>query len=108
MSGALRRLYLPTFLVAAAAAVLAWRGWTVLSDFGPLRAIRSEQLELAGPAVVGFVLADRGRHRDRGHRLADDAAAARMTAVRRAWRRPGLPRRPRPPRPPGPVRPPGH
>jgi sterol desaturase/sphingolipid hydroxylase (fatty acid hydroxylase superfamily) len=55
--GTLRRLYLPTFVVAVAAAWLAWRGWTGLSDFGPLRAIRSEQLELAGPAVVGFVLA---------------------------------------------------
>jgi hypothetical protein len=54
--GALRRLCLPTFVVAIAAAWLAWRGWTELSDFGPFRAIRSEQLELAGPAVVGFVL----------------------------------------------------
>ena len=56
-SGYGRRLYLPTFLVAAAAAGLAWRGWQELSEFGPLRAIHSEQAELAGPAVISFVLA---------------------------------------------------
>jgi hypothetical protein len=51
------RLYLPTFLVAAAAAWLAWNGWEELSEFGPLRAIHAQQAELAGPAVISFVLA---------------------------------------------------
>ncbi len=51
-----RRVYLPTFAVAAFAAWLAYRGWRVLSQIGPVSSIHSAQLELAGPAVVGFVL----------------------------------------------------
>jgi sterol desaturase/sphingolipid hydroxylase (fatty acid hydroxylase superfamily) len=51
-----RRLYLPAFAVAVVAAWLAWDGWRVLSQFGPVRSIFSAQLELAGPAVVGFAL----------------------------------------------------
>ena len=56
-SGYSRRLYLPTFLIAAAAAWLAWNGWEELSEFGPLGAIHAQQAELAGPAVIAFVLA---------------------------------------------------
>jgi sterol desaturase/sphingolipid hydroxylase (fatty acid hydroxylase superfamily) len=51
-----RRLYLPTFAVALFAAWLAWNGWRVLSQYGPISSIHSAQLELAGPSVVGFVL----------------------------------------------------
>jgi sterol desaturase/sphingolipid hydroxylase (fatty acid hydroxylase superfamily) len=51
-----RRLYLPTFAFAVAAAWLAWTGWAELSEDSPVAVIHSAQLELAGPAVVGFVL----------------------------------------------------
>lgn len=51
-----RRLYLPTVVVAGLAAYLGWRGWTVLSGYGPARSIQAGQFELAGPAVLGFVL----------------------------------------------------
>lgn len=50
------RVYLPTFVVAGCAAWLAWFGWTILSGYGPARSIRAGQFELAGPAVLGFVL----------------------------------------------------
>jgi sterol desaturase/sphingolipid hydroxylase (fatty acid hydroxylase superfamily) len=52
-----RRLYLPTLAVAVFAAWLAWRGWAELSEYGLLRSIHSAQAELAGPTVLGFVLA---------------------------------------------------
>jgi sterol desaturase/sphingolipid hydroxylase (fatty acid hydroxylase superfamily) len=51
-----RRLYLPTVAAAAAAAWLAWRGWEDLGESGPLHSIRSGEFQLAGPAVLGFVL----------------------------------------------------
>jgi sterol desaturase/sphingolipid hydroxylase (fatty acid hydroxylase superfamily) len=54
---ALRRLYLPTVVVAGTAAWLSWLGWQELSESGPAHSIRSGQFELAGPAVLGFVLA---------------------------------------------------
>jgi sterol desaturase/sphingolipid hydroxylase (fatty acid hydroxylase superfamily) len=47
---------LPTLAIAAVATVLAWRGWAALGSYGPLHAIRSGQVELAGPVVLGFVL----------------------------------------------------
>jgi sterol desaturase/sphingolipid hydroxylase (fatty acid hydroxylase superfamily) len=47
----------PTLLIAAVTAVLAWRGWSALSGYRPLHAIWSGQVELAGPIVLGFVLA---------------------------------------------------
>jgi TRAP-type C4-dicarboxylate transport system permease small subunit len=53
---AVGRVYLPTLVIAGCAAWLAWYGWTVLSDYGPARSIRAGQFELAGPAVLGFVL----------------------------------------------------
>ena len=51
-----RRLYLPTFAVAVVAGWLAWTGWAELSEDSPVAAIHSAQLELAGPAVLCFVL----------------------------------------------------
>ena len=53
---AVGRVCLPTVVIAGCAAWLAWYGWTVLSDYGPARSIRAGQFELAGPAVLGFVL----------------------------------------------------
>jgi sterol desaturase/sphingolipid hydroxylase (fatty acid hydroxylase superfamily) len=52
-----RRLYLPTVVVAAAAAWLTWRGWQELGQYGPAHSIRAGEFQLAGPAVLGFVLA---------------------------------------------------
>lgn len=49
------RIALPTALIAAATAALAWRGWLELRDTGALQAIKAGQAQLAGPAVVGFV-----------------------------------------------------
>jgi sterol desaturase/sphingolipid hydroxylase (fatty acid hydroxylase superfamily) len=51
-----RRLYLPTVVVATAATWLAWRGWEELSESGPAHSIRAGEFQLAGPAVLGFVL----------------------------------------------------
>jgi sterol desaturase/sphingolipid hydroxylase (fatty acid hydroxylase superfamily) len=48
---------LPTICVAAAAGWLTYSGWHELADSGPLAAIRAGQAELAGPVVLGFVLA---------------------------------------------------
>jgi sterol desaturase/sphingolipid hydroxylase (fatty acid hydroxylase superfamily) len=49
-------LALPTVIIAAVTAWLAWRGWSALSGYGAFHAIRSGQLQLAGPVVLGFVL----------------------------------------------------
>ncbi len=51
-----RRLYLPTVVVAAAAAWLAWQGWGELTESGPARSIRAGEFQLAGPAVLAFVV----------------------------------------------------
>jgi len=51
-----RRLYLPTVVVAAAAAWLAWQGWQELGDSGPVHSIRAGEFQLAGPAVLAFVV----------------------------------------------------
>jgi sterol desaturase/sphingolipid hydroxylase (fatty acid hydroxylase superfamily) len=48
---------LPTLLIAGVTAWLAWQGWSTLAGFGPFHAIRSGQAQLAGPVVLGFVLA---------------------------------------------------
>lgn len=50
-----RRIALPAAVIAAATALLAWRGWIALRDSGPLHAIKAGQVQLAGPMVVGFV-----------------------------------------------------
>lgn len=46
---------LPTLAVTAVAGLLSWRGWIELRAFGPVRAMHAGQVELAGPAVLGFV-----------------------------------------------------
>ncbi len=51
-----RQIALPTLAISAVTAVLAWRGWSALQGYGPLRSIHSGQVELAGPVVLGFVL----------------------------------------------------
>jgi sterol desaturase/sphingolipid hydroxylase (fatty acid hydroxylase superfamily) len=50
-----RRVYLPTLLIAALAAWLSWRGWLALAGTGIARSVDGGRLELAGPVVLGFV-----------------------------------------------------
>ena len=52
-----RRLYLPTVVIAALAAWLSWRGWTALGQTGVGRSFDAGRYQLAGPVVLGFVLA---------------------------------------------------
>jgi hypothetical protein len=52
-----RRLYLPTIMIAGLAAWLSWRGWTALEQTGVVRAVDDGRFQLAGPVVLGFVLA---------------------------------------------------
>jgi sterol desaturase/sphingolipid hydroxylase (fatty acid hydroxylase superfamily) len=52
-----RGLYLPTIAITALAAWLSWRGWEVLGRPGLARAISASRFELAGPVVLGFVVA---------------------------------------------------
>jgi sterol desaturase/sphingolipid hydroxylase (fatty acid hydroxylase superfamily) len=51
-----RRLYLPTLIIAVVAGWLSWRGWSSLTGFGPAHSIRAGEVQLAGPAVLAFVL----------------------------------------------------
>ena len=61
VTGAARRvsrgLYLPTLVITGLAVWLTWRGWNALAQFGIARAVNAGRFELAGPAVLGFVLA---------------------------------------------------
>lgn len=53
---AARRLYPPSFVLAAVTAALAWRGARALDRNGSLgRTLVAARHELAGPAVIGFV-----------------------------------------------------
>jgi sterol desaturase/sphingolipid hydroxylase (fatty acid hydroxylase superfamily) len=52
-----RGLYLPTIAITGLAVWLSWRGWNALAQFGITRAFDAGRFELAGPAVLGFVLA---------------------------------------------------
>lgn len=52
-----RRLYLPTLVITGLAAWLTWRGWNALAQFGIAQAVNAGRWELAGPTVLGFVLA---------------------------------------------------
>jgi sterol desaturase/sphingolipid hydroxylase (fatty acid hydroxylase superfamily) len=52
-----RGLYLPTLVITGLAVWLTWRGWNALAQFGIARAVNAGRFELAGPAVLGFVLA---------------------------------------------------
>jgi sterol desaturase/sphingolipid hydroxylase (fatty acid hydroxylase superfamily) len=56
-SGTRRRLrvYLPTLVIAGAAAWLSWRGWIALGTEGAIRSVNAGRYELAGPVVLGFV-----------------------------------------------------
>jgi sterol desaturase/sphingolipid hydroxylase (fatty acid hydroxylase superfamily) len=51
-----RRLYLPTIVIAGVAAWLSWRGWNALGQSGVAQSVDAGRFELAGPAVLGFVL----------------------------------------------------
>ncbi len=51
-----RGLYLPTLAITGLAVWLTWRGWNALAQFGIARAVNAGRFELAGPAVLGFVL----------------------------------------------------
>jgi sterol desaturase/sphingolipid hydroxylase (fatty acid hydroxylase superfamily) len=51
------RLYVPTMVIAVAAAWLSWRGWEALGRSGAAQSIGAGRAELAGPVVIGFVLA---------------------------------------------------
>jgi sterol desaturase/sphingolipid hydroxylase (fatty acid hydroxylase superfamily) len=51
------RLYLPTIAITAVATWLSWRGWEVLGQSGFGRSVDDGRFELAGPVVLGFVLA---------------------------------------------------
>jgi sterol desaturase/sphingolipid hydroxylase (fatty acid hydroxylase superfamily) len=74
-----RRLYLPTIVIAALAAWLSWQGWNALGKAGFAQSVNAGRFELAGPAVLGFVLvvcvieqvcpAQRRRLLARGHLL---------------------------------------
>jgi sterol desaturase/sphingolipid hydroxylase (fatty acid hydroxylase superfamily) len=55
--GTARGLYLPTIVVTGLAAWLAWHGWEAIGRSDVVTDIRAGQFELAGPAVLGFVLA---------------------------------------------------
>jgi sterol desaturase/sphingolipid hydroxylase (fatty acid hydroxylase superfamily) len=52
-----RRIYLPTIAITGLAAWLSWRGWDALGQVGLARSVAAGRFELAGPAVLGFVLA---------------------------------------------------
>ena len=51
-----RRLYLPTLVLAGLAAWLSWRGWNDLAQYGVARSVDAGRFQLAGPAVLSFVL----------------------------------------------------
>jgi sterol desaturase/sphingolipid hydroxylase (fatty acid hydroxylase superfamily) len=52
-----RGLYVPTMVIAGVAAWLSWRGWEALGQSGVAQSVHAGRFELAGPAVLGFVLA---------------------------------------------------
>jgi sterol desaturase/sphingolipid hydroxylase (fatty acid hydroxylase superfamily) len=52
----IRRVCLPSVVVAGLAAWLSWLGWEALAQYGPVHSIWAGQFELAGPVVTGFVL----------------------------------------------------
>ena len=52
-----RGLYLPTIAITGLAAWLSWRGWNDLAQYGVARSVEAGRFQLAGPAVLSFVLA---------------------------------------------------
>jgi sterol desaturase/sphingolipid hydroxylase (fatty acid hydroxylase superfamily) len=53
---AVQRLCLSTVLITGLAAWLSWRGWNALGQSGVAQSVDAGRFELAGPAVLGFVL----------------------------------------------------
>ena len=51
-----RKLYLPTIAITGLAAWLSWRGWGALAQIGVVKSFDDGRYQLAGPAVLGFVL----------------------------------------------------
>jgi hypothetical protein len=51
-----RRVCLPSVVIAGLAAWLSWLGWQALAQYGPVHSIWAGQFQLAGPVVTGFVL----------------------------------------------------
>ena len=51
------RLYVPTIVIAGLAAWLSYRGWTALAETGVARSFDAGRYNLAGPVMLGFVLA---------------------------------------------------
>lgn len=60
-AGAARRsgrgLYLPVIVIGGLAAWLSWRGWEALGRDDLARSVSAGRFELAGPTVLGFLLA---------------------------------------------------
>lgn len=52
-----RGLYLPTIAITGLAAWLSWRGWSALAQTGVASSFDDGRFQLAGPVVLGFVLA---------------------------------------------------
>ncbi len=52
-----RGFYLPVIAITGLAAWLSWRGWDALGQAGIARSVDAGRFELAGPVVLGFVLA---------------------------------------------------
>jgi sterol desaturase/sphingolipid hydroxylase (fatty acid hydroxylase superfamily) len=51
-----RKLCLSTVLITGLAAWLSWQGWNALGQSGVAQSVDAGRFELAGPAVLGFVL----------------------------------------------------
>lgn len=52
-----RGLYLPTIAITGLPAWLSWRGWRALAQTGVASSLDDGRFQLAGPVVLGFVLA---------------------------------------------------
>jgi hypothetical protein len=52
-----RGLYLPTIAITGLAAWLSWRGWSAPAQTGVASSLDDGRFQLAGPVVLGFVLA---------------------------------------------------
>ena len=53
----MRRIYLPTVPITGLAVWLSWRGFQALGQDGFIRSVDAGRFQLAGPVVLGFVLA---------------------------------------------------
>jgi sterol desaturase/sphingolipid hydroxylase (fatty acid hydroxylase superfamily) len=57
MAGGKAGLYLPTMAITGVAAWLSWRGWNAVGASGVVGSVHAGWFGLAGPVVLGFVLA---------------------------------------------------